>query len=137
MNLSRMTEWKPVMVNTSGSDGGVDEGILKLSPSQTRRLLDSYYENARLPSPAGGFFQMLRVKSEEDGSGVALLECGSSSLRYLLKIPKAKRVEKKDIQTRMERGEELQCPRHLIQLLNRVGNRYVCRKCGVTYAVSK
>ena len=125
------------MVNISENGNGVAEGNLKLSPSQTKHLLAAYYEGTRLPSVAGGFFQILRVKSEEDGSGVVLLECGSSSLRYLMKIPKAKSVEKKDIQVEMKGGRELQCPRHLAQPLNRLGNRYVCRKCGVTYAVSK
>lgn len=132
-----MTEWKPFMVNISGGDEGVDEGILKLSPSQTRRLLAFYYEDARLPSPAGGFFQILRVKSEKNGSGVVLLECGSSSLRYLLKVPRAKPAEKKDIQAKIKKGEELQCPRHTVQLLNRVGKNYVCRRCGVAYGLSK
>jgi hypothetical protein len=54
-----------------------------------------------------------------------------------LKIPKAKSLEKKDIQVELKGGRGLQCPRHLAQPLNRLGNRYVCRKCGVTYAVSK
>ncbi len=125
------------MVNRSENDGIAEEGILSLSPSQTKKLLTFHYEDARLPSPAGGIFQVLRVKSEDDGSGLILLECGSSSLRYLLKVPKAKRTEKKDIQTKLNKGGELWCPRHSLQSLHRVENSYVCRKCGVAYAKSK
>lgn len=132
-----MIERKFAMVNKFENDEVTGEEILHLSPSQARRLLGLYYEDVSLPSPAGGIFQILRVKSEDDGSGIMLLECGSSSLRYLLKIPKAKRAEKKDIQTRLKKGEQLWCPRHSLQSLHRVGDKYVCRKCGVVYAISK
>ena len=125
------------MVKKSGNDGFVEEELLTFSPSQSRRLLGFYYEDSRLPSPAGGVFQVLRVKSEDNGSGVLILECGSSSLRYVLKVPKAKRAEKRDIQAEAKKGGELWCPRHSLQPLNRVADKYVCRKCGVTYATSK
>ena len=71
-----MIERKFAMVNKFDNDAVTEEEILHLSPSQARRLLGLYYEDVSLPSPAGGIFQILRVKSEDDGSGIMLLDCG-------------------------------------------------------------
>lgn len=102
--------------------------------SDSGDLLRLYYEGGRLPSPPGGFFMVLRVQTEDDGSGSVILECAASSLRYRLKVPKATRTERKRIREAMGGGAEPKCPRHIDQFLVRMRNDLLCPKCGVKYA---
>ncbi len=99
-----------------------------------KNLLRLYYEGGRLPSPTGGFLMVLRVRSEDDGSGSILLECSAASLRYLLRVPKATRTERSKVTAMIKEGFEPQCPRHEHQLLVRVRNDFLCPRCGVRFA---
>ena len=96
--------------------------------------LRRYYQGAQMPSPMGGFLEPLRVRTEEDGSGMVVFECSASSLRFALAIPAASRAEKKGVKNAQEAGEDPVCPRHEPTLkLNRVGPWLVCPLCGVRY----
>jgi hypothetical protein len=96
--------------------------------------LKRYYQGAQMPSPMGGFLEPLRVRTEDDGSGVVIFECSASSLRFALQIPAASRGEKKGVKDQQEAGEDPFCPRHEPPLkLNRVGPVLMCPLCGVRY----
>jgi hypothetical protein len=77
---------------------------------------------------------LLVVRSKDDGSAVAHLECSASSLRYLLDLSKATKTERAHVREAQERGEDPDCPRHGagVRLL-RAGKDLVCPLCGVTY----
>mgnify|MGYP004236405905 FL=1 len=120
------------MTNSRSASSSVSDAAMGLSNSLD--LLRLYYEGGRLPSPPGGFFMVLRVQTEDDGSGSVLLECAASSLRYRLKVPKATRTERKRIRDAMGEGAEPKCPRHVDQFLVRMRNDLLCPKCGVKYA---
>lgn len=98
------------------------------------RTLKSYYAGSRLESPMGGFLDPIGVKGTEDGSGIALFECTTSSLRFVLEIPKASRADKDKVKKQMDAGEDPFCPRHgPISRLQRVGDQMTCPRCGVPF----
>lgn len=103
-----------------------------------REMLRRYYAGKRLPSPMGGFLEPLRVRAEDDGSGSALFECSTSSLRFELHIPKATRTERQKVKAQQDAGEDPTCPRHddPPRRLQRVGTWLVCPACGVRFGRS-
>lgn len=116
--------------NTSGPLG---EGALPVKEEETLRLL--YYAGAQLPSPMGGFLEVLHVQAEEDGSGIVIFECLSSSLRFRLPLKAATRTERKKVRDRIDAGMDPECPRHEEgHRLHRVGANFLCSACGVRYA---
>jgi hypothetical protein len=122
----------------SHNHGGVKaEGAQGLSLPDEDGLLGLYYEGRRLPSPSGGFLMVLRVLPEAEGSGLVLLECTASSLRYHLNVPKATRTEGKKVRDMITDGTDLKCPRHRGELLTRIRHDLVCPRCGVRYAKAK
>lgn len=100
-----------------------------------KKLLQKYYQGARLESPHGGTLHMLRIRAEDDGSGTVLFECSASSLRFELHIPKATRTERKKVKDQQEEGREPFCPRHVdpAEKLLRTGGYLICPLCGVRY----
>jgi hypothetical protein len=102
---------------------------------RAKQLLRRHYAGQRLASPMGGFLEPLRVRSEDDGSGTALFECSTSSLRFALPIPKATRTERQKVKGQQDAGEDPTCPRHddPPRRLQRVGSHLVCPACGVRY----
>jgi hypothetical protein len=102
---------------------------------EARTLRPQYYAGTRMPSPAGGFLEPLNVRREADGSGVVLLECNASSLRYELGIPKATTKERTAVKRELAEGLHPTCPRHTdpAQRLRRIGDTLVCPLCGVRY----
>ena len=99
-----------------------------------KQLLKLYYLGHRMESPNGGFLIPLGVRSEEDGTAVALLECSSSSLRYEMVIPKGTRTERKAVKQQLDAGGDPDCPRHGVGFrLVRAGRDLVCTACGVAY----
>ena len=111
-----------------------DAGVTPLELPDQKKLLRLYYAGLQLPSPQGGFLELLRVRPEEDKSATALFECNTSSLRYYLPIPAATRTEKKKIKDQQEEGVDPTCPRHDPQArLVRVGSELVCPLCEVAY----
>jgi hypothetical protein len=100
-----------------------------------KKLLKRYYAGLQIPSPMGGFLELLRVRPDSDKSALAIFECNTSSLRYSLKIPAASRTERKKVKDQQEEGLDPTCPRHgPTARLSRVGPELVCPHCGVGYA---
>jgi len=101
----------------------------------SKELLRQYYAGNRLPSPMGGFLELLRVRPEDDGSGVALFECSASSLRFSLAVPKATRAERQKVKEQQQAGDDPDCPRHVDppRRLQRIGGYLICTACGVRY----
>ena len=112
-------------------------GHQRLALPDEETMLGLYYDGARLPSPAGGFLMVLGVQAEDEGSGSILLECTSSSLRYEITVPKAKRSERKKVRDMIAEGSDPTCPRHQGQVLTRIRHDLACAKCGVRYAKAK
>ncbi len=113
--------------------GPLGEGALPAKDEETLRQL--YYAGSQLPSPMGGFLEVLHVQPEEDGSGTVIFECLSSSLRFRLPLKAATRTERKKVRDRMNAGLDPECPRHEAGLhLQRVGRNFICSACGVRYA---
>ena len=115
------------------TSGPLGSGALPAKEQETLRQL--YYAGAQLPSPMGGFLEVLHVQTEEDGSGVVIFECLSSSLRFRLPLKAATRTERKAVRERMDAGMDPECPRHEGgRRLQRVGRNFICSACGVRYA---
>ncbi len=115
------------------TSGPLGEGSLPAKEEETLRQL--YYAGAQLPSPMGGFLEVLHVQSEEDGSGTVIFECLSSSLRFRLPLKAATRTERKKVRDRIDAGMDPECPRHEEgRRLQRVGRNLICSACGVRYA---
>ena len=111
-----------------------EPGITPLPVPDPKKILKLYYAGLQMPSPEGGFLEVLRVRSEEDKSATVLFECNTSSLRYSMSIPAATRAEKKKVKDQQEEGLDPTCPRHGPGTrLSRVGSELVCSLCGVAY----
>ncbi len=102
---------------------------------KNKKMLAAYYAGSRLPSPMGGHLDLLGVREGADGVGRVLMECNTSSLRFVLLVPKATKLERAAAKEVMAAGGELTCPRHgPDQRLTKSGKNWVCPLCGVTYA---
>lgn len=85
----------------------------------------------------GGFLDVLGVREGEGGGGRVLLECNTSSLRFVLLIPRATKAERSAVHEVLEAGDDAHCPRHgLHQRLVKSGKKWLCPLCGVVYAKS-
>ena len=99
-----------------------------------KQLLKSFYAGQQLPSPEGGFLELLGVRAGEDGTSIAIFECSASSLRYAIEIPKATRAERSKVREAQNAGDDPDCPRHGEGTrLVRAGKTLVCPLCGVAY----
>ena len=108
------------------------DGILILE--EDKILQKAYYAGQQIHSPMGGFLQLLGVRSRDDGSAIALLECSASSLRYLMELAKASKGERAHVKASQARGEDPDCPRHGTGVrLFRAGKDLVCPLCGIAY----
>ncbi len=104
---------------------------------KSKKTLERYYAGKRLDSPLGGFLDVLGIREGKDGKGRVLLECNTSSLRFVLVVPKATRPEKADVKEALEAGDDLFCPRHgSEQRLSKSGKNWICPLCGVSYGKS-
>jgi hypothetical protein len=102
-----------------------------------KKLLQKYYAGERLPSPMGGQLDILGVREGEGGIGHILLECNTSSLRFVLVIPKATRTEKAKVKERLAGGDDPYCPRHGVHHpLSKSGKEWVCALCAVSFGKS-
>lgn len=82
----------------------------------------------------GGQLDILGVREGEKGAGRVLLECNTSSLRFVLKIPKATRAEKTQVKEAVEAGKDPHCPRHgAYHPLSKSGKEWVCHLCAVGF----
>ena len=125
-------------MTSSHNDPGVEaESDQGLTLPDEDGLLGLYYDGGRLPSPSGGFLMVLGVRPENEGSGLVLLECTSSSLRYQMNVPKATRSERKKVRDMIIEGSDPKCPRHQGEFLTRIRHDLACPRCGVRYAKAK
>jgi hypothetical protein len=101
---------------------------------RSKKTLERYYVGRRLGSPMGGQLDVLGVRDGANGTGRVMLECNSSSLRFVLVIPRASKTEKAEVQEVLERGDDPHCPRHgPSQRLTKSGKNLVCPLCGVAF----
>jgi ribosomal protein S27AE len=104
---------------------------------KSKKILESYYAGKRLESPLGGYLDVLGVREGDGGKGRVLLECNTSSLRFVLTVPKATKAEKGKVKEDIEAEDDLFCPRHGSgQHLAKSGKFWVCALCGVPYGKS-
>ena len=105
--------------------------------SRTKKNLEAYYAGKRLESPLGGQLDVLGIREGRTGLGEVLLECNTSSLRYILKIPKATKPEQAEVKKALAAGDDLFCPRHgSEERLTKSGKSWICALCGVAYGKS-
>jgi hypothetical protein len=104
---------------------------------KSKKILERYYAGKRLDSPLGGQLDLLGIREGDDGKGRVLLECNTSSLRFVLIIPKATRAEKAEMKGVIAKGDDLFCPRHGPEVpLTKSGKNWVCQLCGVSFGKS-
>jgi ribosomal protein S27AE len=104
---------------------------------KSKKLLERYYAGKRLESPLGGHLDLLGIREGDDGKGRVLFECNTSSLRFVLVIPKATRVEKAEMKSVIEKGGDLFCPRHGPGTpLTKSRKKWVCHLCGISFGKS-
>jgi len=104
---------------------------------KSKKTLERYYAGKRLESPLGGFLDVLGIREGKDGKGRVLFECNTSSLRFVLVVPKATRPERADVKEALVGGDDLFCPRHgSEQRLSKSGKNWICPLCGVSYGKS-
>jgi hypothetical protein len=102
-----------------------------------KKLLQKYYAGERLSSPLGGQLDVLGIRESEEGTGRVLLECNTSSLRFVLVIPKATRTEKSKVKEQLSQGDDPHCPRHgPYELLTKSGKDLMCPLCAVSFGKS-
>ncbi len=102
--------------------------------SRHKKLLQRFYGGERLRSPLGGHLDVLGIREGEGGRGQVLLECNTSSLRFVLTVPRATRTELAKVKEALEAGDEPVCPRHgPFQRLSRSGRQLICPLCGVPF----
>ena len=108
------------------------DGILILD--EDKILQKAFYAGQQIHSPMGGFLQLLGVRSRDDGTAIALMECSTSSLRYLMELSKATKGERAQVKSVQEAGEDPDCPRHGAGVrLFRAGKDLECPLCGIAY----
>ncbi len=123
------------MTRTSAPEAPAGSPNNPIPLPKDKKLLKKYYSGERLPSPMGGQLDVLGVRENDDGIGRVLLECNTSSLRYVLLVPKATRTERSRVKSAVDNGEETHCPRHgPYQPLNKSGKNLICPLCGVAFA---
>ncbi len=104
---------------------------------KSKTLLARYYAGRRLASPMGGHLDLLGVREGKGGVGRVVCECNTSSLRFVLVVPKATKAERAKVKEALESGDDLLCPRHgADQRLAKSGKEWVCPLCGVSYGKS-
>ncbi len=105
-----------------------------MSLAEETEIRTRYYSGERIPSPAGGELEALRVRDQEDGSGLVIFECSASSIRYKIRIPGATAEEERAVKAAVEEGGDLYCPRHARpHRLKRVRDALGCARCGVVF----
>lgn len=99
-------------------------------------VLREYYGGDGMPCPVqcGERADVVRVSTNEDGSGVLWVECASCAQRESYHISPPTTSERKKVREMVESGREPSCPRHDPPVaLARVGRRLICPGCGVRY----
>jgi len=114
------------------------DGMVRPSPPlQQTDPLGAYLAGQMVPCPVGcgGFSEVVRVATLENGSGEVWFECLSCAQRRQFVLPKASKSENADIRAAEEEGRDALCPRHSVPVsLRRRGRQFVCPACGVVFS---
>jgi hypothetical protein len=106
-------------------------------PLEKTDPLGAYLAGQMVPCPVGcgGFSEVVRVGTLENGSGEVWFECLSCAQRKQFVLNKASRAETAEVARAEEEGREPLCPRHSVHVgLRRRGRQFVCPACGVMYS---
>lgn len=113
-----------------------DEMVRPSPPLEKTDPLKHYLAGDMVPCPVGcgGFSEVVRISTMENGAGEVWFECLSCAQRKMFEIPAATMDERTTIAAELERGQEPYCPRHTKQVqLRRRGRDFVCPECGVAF----
>jgi hypothetical protein len=113
------------------------ERIRPSPPLQETDPLAAYLAGEMVPCPVGcgGFSEVVRVSTKEDGSGEVWFECLSCAQRRAFEIPRATPEDIRTVYAAAEEGREPGCPRHgRTVALRRRGRQFVCPECGVVFS---
>jgi hypothetical protein len=113
-----------------------DEMVRPSPPLEKTDPLKHYLAGDMVPCPVGcgGFSEVVRISTMENGAGEVWFECLSCAQRKMFVIPPATMEERTKIAAELESGQEPYCPRHTKQVqLRRRGRDFVCPECGVAF----
>jgi hypothetical protein len=113
-----------------------DEIVRPSPPLQKTDPLGAYLAGTMVPCPVGcgGFSEVVRVGTLENGAGEVWFECLSCAQRRRFEIPKAAKKENAAVAAAETEGKEPICPRHQRPtVLRRRGRQFVCPACGVVF----
>jgi hypothetical protein len=113
-----------------------DELVRPSPPLEKTDPLRHYFAGEMVPCPVGcgGFSEIVRVSTMENGAGEIWFECLSCAQRRMFEIDPATEQERRTIFSELESGREPYCPRHTkIVQLRRRGRDFVCPECGVAF----
>ncbi|HSJ31402.1 MAG TPA: hypothetical protein VK933_08215 [Longimicrobiales bacterium] len=113
-----------------------DEMVRPSPPLEKTDPLKHYLAGDMVPCPVGcgGFSEVVRISTRENGAGEVWFECLSCAQRKMFEIPPATMEERTKISAELETGQEPYCPRHTKQVqLRRRGRDFVCPECGVAF----
>jgi hypothetical protein len=114
-----------------------DEMVRPSPPLEKTDPLKHYLAGEMVPCPVGcgGFSEVVRVSTMDNGAGDIWFECLSCAQRKMFEIPPARPDERKAVFAELEAGHEPLCPRHTKSVsLRRRGRDFVCPECGVRFA---
>ena len=108
-------------------------------PLQQTDPMKHYLAGEMVPCPVGcgGFSEVVRISTREDGSGEVWFECLSCAQRRAFEVARAEPADIQTIRQQLERGQEAHCLRHgdRTVALRRRGMAFVCPECGVAYEI--
>ncbi|MHB1170420.1 MAG: hypothetical protein ACYC28_14175 [Longimicrobiales bacterium] len=106
-------------------------------PLEETDPLGAYLNGDMVPCPVGcgGFSEVVRIATKENGAGEIWFECLSCAQRREFEVPAPTPEENKRVRKQLEEGREPGCVRHGDRHvgLRRRGPNWVCPACGVQY----
>jgi hypothetical protein len=113
-----------------------DEMVRPSPPLEATDPIKHYMAGEMVPCPVGcgGFSEVVRISTRENGGGEVWFECLSCAQRRMFELPPATTEDRSKIAKALATGHEPFCPRHtkLVQLRRR-GRDLVCPECGVAF----
>src|SRR5690606_25286744 len=113
-----------------------DEMVRPSPPLEKTDPLRHYLAGEMVPCPVGcgGFSEVVRISTQENGAGEVWFECLSCAQRRMVVLPAAAMEERTKIQNDRETGQEPYCPRHSKPAQpRRRGRAPVCPERGVPF----
>jgi hypothetical protein len=113
-----------------------DEMVRPSPPLEQTDPLKHYLAGEMVPCPVGcgGFSEVVRISTMENGAGEVWFECLSCAQRRMFELAAATEEERRKIFSSVEGGVEPLCPRHSKPVqVRRRGRDFVCPACGVAF----